>query len=283
MLRHGVMALFLGFALTGCHRAPPPRTPADGESPIVVGTQFAIESEILGQARTLSIYLPHGYDRSKKRFPVLYLIDGGALQDYVPVAGLAALATLTGQYPEFIIVGVQTEERSYELTTPSDVVYDRKQIRHNGGADDFLRHIIQEVQPLVNKRYRTSEETLIMGESLAGLFIVDTFLRHPNAFDHYIAVSPSVWWREGQLARSAKERLKADGFPSDRSIYLAVANETDIVDALRPLVAALESDAPDGLKWWFEPMPNERHNTIYQPAALRALRLLLAPSESEHH
>ncbi|PRP96026.1 alpha/beta hydrolase [Enhygromyxa salina] len=259
-----------------CSRPPPPTAPLLGETDIVVGTQLPLESKILGETRALSVYLPLGYAQRDEQFPVLYLIDGGVEQDFLPVAGFAALATLSGQYREFIVVGIQTNERSYELTTPSEHRYDVKLIPHNGGADAFRSFITQEVQPLINERYRTSGEDTVLGESLAGLFIVDTFLRAPESFDNYIAVSPSLWWREAALALSAAEQLQAAGFPADRSLYLSAADEVDIGESLRPLIAALDAHAPDDLTWWFEPMPDEHHHTIYHPATLRALRLIFA-------
>ncbi|MEZ4380382.1 MAG: alpha/beta hydrolase-fold protein [Nannocystaceae bacterium] len=254
---------------------PSPPPPLEGEREIAIGTQLPIDSRILGDRRSLSVSLPWGYDQRKDRFPVLYLIDGGPEQDFVPVAGFAALASLSGQYREFIVVGIETLDRRYELTTPSEVAFDRQALPRNGGADDFRRYIREEVQPLIESRYRTTGERAVLGESLAGLFIVDTFLRAPESFDMYIAVSPSLWWREAQLARSAGERLRA-GFPADRSLYLASADEADIIAGIEPLVAALRSHAPRSLRWWYEPMPDEHHNTIYHPATLRALRLLFA-------
>ncbi len=264
-------------ALSACHRPPPPTPPLTGQVDIVVGTRLPLDSKILGETRELSVYLPWNYEQRNEHFPVVYLIDGGAEQDFLPVAGLAALATLSAQYREFIVVGVKTNDRYYELTTPSELDYDRRQIPNNGGADDFRRFIAEEVQPFIDARYRSSGESAVLGESLAGLFIVDTFLRAPETFDHYIAVSPSLWWAGEALARSAPERLAAPDFPADRSLYLTVADEQDIQAGLEPLVAALAAGAPASLQWWFEPKPDEHHNTIYHPATVEALRLIFPP------
>jgi len=195
------------------------------------------------------------------------------------VAGFAALATLSGQYEEFILVGVETAERHFELTPPSELAYDLEQIPHNGGAEAFRLFIVEEVQPLIDSRYRTSGETAVLGESLAGLFIVHSFLTVPQSFDHYIAVSPSLWWQDGELAASAGQYLRAADFPEARSLFLTVADEADILHATKPLVDSLESSAPEQLRWWFQPMPEEHHHTIYHPATLNALRLIFATGE----
>lgn len=241
---------------------------------IVIGSEFSLESKFLGQSRTINVILPMGYEKGSQKYPVLYLIDGGVQQDLIPVAGFGALATLSAQYREFILVGVETQNRKFELTTPSTVAYDLLQIPQNGGADDFRRFIREEVQPTINRRYRTTDETAVLGESLAGFFIVDTFLRAPKSFTHYIAVSPSLWWNDKALALSSSERLSENSFPQHRSLYLAFADEKDIGEAILPLHKALKNGAPETLEWWYQPMPLEHHNTIYHPATLNALRLI---------
>lgn len=259
-------------ALVACNPAPAPTPTLEGEIDLVIGIGFPIESAILGETRIVNVWLPHGYEQRNQDFPVVYLIDGGMQQDFLPVAGFGSLAWLSGQYQEFIVVGVQTNNRRWELTTPSEVAYDLQQIPNNGGADDFRRFIVEEVQPIINDTYRTNGETTVLGESLAGFFIVDTLLRAPDSFDNYIAVSPSVWWQEMALANNAGQYLQAAEFPTGKQLYLTNADEVDIGEAIIPLVAALEADAPVGLDWWYDPMPQEHHNTIYHPATLKALR-----------
>lgn len=269
-------AVALALMIPACHAPPRAPQPLAGETDIVVGTEFPLDSAVLNESRTITTYLPADYATRDERFPVLYLIDGGIAQDYLPVAGMAALAWLSGQYREFIVIGVQTNNRRYELTTPSTVATDLEAIPKNGGADDFRRFITEEIQPLVNRRYRTTGETAVLGESLAGLFIVDTFLRAPDSFDHYIAVSPSLWWNDQALAHAAKDHLQSDGFPPGRSLYLTVGDETDIQRALPPLLSALKEHAPNALRWRYDPMPAEHHHTIYHPATLNALRWIFA-------
>ena len=199
-----LLACVLAGLLAACATPPPPPPPVlEGATDIVLGVGYPLESEVLGETRTVNVCLPLGYDQRDEAFPVLYLIDGGVQQDLIPVAGFGALATLTAQYSEFIVVGIETRDRRFELTSPSTVPYDLWQIPRNGGAEQFRDFITAEVQPWIDQRYRTTGETAVLGESLAGLFIVDTFMHAPASFDHYIAVSPSLWWRDQALARSA--------------------------------------------------------------------------------
>lgn len=265
--------------LAACQPGPAPEPGT--QTPIVIGQEIVIDSTIYDGPRTITVSLPMSYGDGNRSYPVLYLVDGGAQQDFIPMAGMSALGSLSMQYREFILVGVQTNNRYVELTAPSDLAEDLRWIPENGGAADFRSHLLDEVKPWIENRYRTSGEDAIIGESLAGLFIAETFLRAPDSFDDYIAVSPSLWWRAEGLSHEAADLLAAGGF-GGHSLYLTIADEgEDMQTGIDRLVAALETGAPDDLTWWYQPMPNEHHNTIYNPAALQALRLVFAPQEGE--
>ncbi len=266
--------------LVACQPASDP-APAS-ETPITIGSQILLDSAVYGTGRTITVSLPWSYgDGEGRSFPVLYVVDGGAQQDFLPMAGMAALAGLTRQYREFILVGIQTENRYVELTATSELEDDLRWLPENGGASQFRQHLLDEVKPYIEARYRTSSEDAIIGESLAGLFITETFLRAPASFDHYIAVSPSLWWRGEGLSHEAADLLAAGGF-GGRSVYLTIADEgEDMQTGMDRLVAALEAGAPEDLTWWYQPMPDEHHNTIYNPATLQALRLVFAPDEGD--
>src|SRR3546814_16876285 len=86
-----------------------------------------------------------------------------------------------------------------------------------------------------------------MGESLAGLFVIDTLLRQADLFHDYVAVSPSLWWDDSRPMRTASQSLRS--MPPGRHLYLAIANEggtmLDGVDLLR---IALEQQSSDAVK-----------------------------------
>ena len=43
--------------------------------PVVIGETSTIQSEILGEERSLMVHLPDGYAASQTSYPVLYLLD----------------------------------------------------------------------------------------------------------------------------------------------------------------------------------------------------------------
>ena len=120
-------------------------------------------------------------------------------------------------------------------------------------------------------------ETAIVGESLAGLFALETFFYEPDLFDTYIAISPSLWWNDLALAKTAAARLSAPDKYVYKTLFLAREHEEDSGTGAQIVADALRAAAVPGLTWHYAPMPEERHGTIYHGAALKAFRTVFAP------
>ena len=246
--------------------------PAEGGRPIVIGRSYQVPSKLLGGKRRINVYLPPGYADPKRRFAVLYLLDGGEAEDFHHITGLAQVIAFSGKTQELIVVGIEGVDRKHDLTSPSEDPGDRKTLPTSGGAELYRRFLVEELQPWVTARYRTTGHTALIGESLAGLFVTETFLRAPGSFDDYIAISPSLWWDRESLSRQAPERLRAGGFRG-RRLYLSLADEGgEMRSAVDRLVQALKAEGIEGLDWRFDPRPDERHDSVYHPVALSALR-----------
>jgi predicted alpha/beta superfamily hydrolase len=251
-------------------------------TPIVLGEAFDLPSRAEGETRHITVWLPPSYAAGKAAYPVLYLLDGGEAQDLLPVVGLAALGGLNGVTDEMIVVGIESGPglRMRDFTTPSEV--ERKQFPVQGEAARFRRFLADELLPLIAGRYRTSGETALMGESLAGYFVLDSALRQPDLVTTYIAVSPSIWWDDQSLVRDAATLLKARPWPAGRKLYLSQANEGALVaGAMDRLLATLRADGPPQLAWTFRAFPHERHLTTYHPSGLEALRWAFPGPEAE--
>ena len=165
-------------------------------------------------------------------------------------------------------------DQACDLTYPSKDPGDVQKVPTSGGSAAYRRFLVEELKPWVEARYHTNGHTALIGESLAGLFVAETFLRAPRSFHDYIAISPSLWWDGESLSKEAAADLKAGDFHG-RRLVLSIANEGDAMQAgADRLVQALKSGAPEGLQWRYDPRPEERHDTIYHPAALSALRFL---------
>lgn len=269
MLRRSLLTLAGAALAAGPALADPP---LPGEHPIVMGTSYVLPSAILGAERRVNVWLPPSYGRGEQRYPVLYLIDGGEDEDFHHISGLARISGEYGVTREFIVVGVESgPTRRRDMTFPSTDADDLRSIPVNGGAERYRRFLTEEVRRWVDGRYRTSGERAIMGESLGGLFVVETLLRQPDAFDAYIAVDPSLWWNKGSLVRET-------GLPGWRALtprrraYVALSSQGPAAEA-----GALADGLRTVTDLTYEPMAKETHASIYHPAATRAFRVIFAP------
>ena len=258
------------------------RVPADAAekaSPLVIGETFTIDSKILGETRRLNVYLPPGYAASPPaRFPVLYMPDGGIAEDFLHVAGLVQVGVGNRTMRPFILVGIENTQRRRDMTGPTENANDKKIAPRVGGSEAFRSFIRRELMPQVKARYRTTKETAIVGESLAGLFVVETFLLEPDLFDTYIAFDPSLWWNDQKLLADTARRLRTGKY-LEKTLYFASSDEKGIVQATERFADVLSKNAPRGPRWHYERMPEEKHSTIYHPAALRAFRAVLKPGK----
>lgn len=254
---------------------------ASPSSPLVMGETFTIRSKALDETRRINVYLPPIYqDSATVRLPVLYMPDGGMGEDFLHVAGLVQVSVGNGTMRPFILVGIENTKRRRDLTGPTNNAEDRKIAPQVGGSAAFRKFIRTELMPVVASRYRTTKETAIVGESLAGLFIVETLFLEPHLFDTYVAIDPSLWWNDHLLVDSAAARLRAGGF-GKRTLFLANSSQ-DIDQLSRVLADTLERYAPPTFAWYYQPMMRETHATIYHPAALIAFRKVFAPDSSRH-
>jgi predicted alpha/beta superfamily hydrolase len=252
-----------------------PKVTASTATAQVLGQTFTIESKIMHETRRLNVYTPPPCESAA--CPVLYMPDGGILEDFVHVAGLVQVGVGNNTMRPFILVGIENTERRRDLTPPTSVDEDRRIAKNVGGSALFRQFLRDEVKVAVQARYRTTTESAIVGESLAGLFIVETLLVEPKLFDTYIAISPSLWWNDQALAKALPASMKAHA-DMHKTLYLTQAAESSERPGMDALVAALKANAPSGLSWSYEAMPNETHGTIYHPAALAAFRKVFAPA-----
>lgn len=240
---------------------------------------FTLESRVLLETRRINVFIPPGHDDSAAApLPVLYMPDGGTAEDFPHVAETVQTLVAAGRMPPVLLVGIENTERRRDLTGPTEVASDKEIAPRVGGSAAFRQFIRTELMPYIKTNYRTTNDTGIVGESLAGLFIVETLLLEPELFDRYVAISPSVWWNNEELVRNAGARIKA--MPaSQKKIFLTSADEENIHPGTARLAQALRANAPANVSWTYMPMPNERHDTIYRASEALALEDVYGPAK----
>jgi uncharacterized protein len=251
--------------------------PAGGApEPVVIAQSYTMRSEILDETRRYNVMLPPGYAGDQARYPVLLLLDGGIAEDFHHLSGIVQVSVGNGTMRPVIVVGLENTERRRDTTGPTEVAEDRRIAPRVGGSAAFRRFLAEELLPKLRADYRTQAPTAIVGESLAGLFVVETLLLQPGLFDIYVAVSPSLWWNGDYLVREAGPLL-ANKELQGKVVFLTVADEKEMQPQVAALARQLRGPGEQRVRLHYHPMPDETHASIFHGAALKAFRLVLAP------
>jgi hypothetical protein len=200
--------------------------------------------------------------------------------------------------------------RTRDLTPPTPIENIRPQpglpppqAENYGGAADFHRFLTEELRPLIAAGWPVdAANQTLYGYSLGGLNVLTTLFAHPEAYQTFVASSPSIWWNkrslldgEGELARrigageaAPRVLITIGGLEQDPPTTLppgyteeegrALIAEARMVDNARELGARLAAlkGAP-GYVTRFHEFPGEDHLTAMAGSVARALDFALRP------
>lgn len=286
------LLIFLLIFSTGvCFAQKSKKNPTETSKPFVLGVIDELQSKELSEKRTLNIYLPQGYDpKDTITYPVIYLLDGSADEDFIHVVGLVQFYNFEwiNQVPKAIVVGIASVDRRRDFTFQSSDTSMQRIAPTGGHSDKFIAFIEKELQPYMASKYKTNSDKTLIGQSLGGLLASEVLIRKPTLFNRYIIVSPSLWWNNGSLLEERSAILSAD-FSQKTDIYIGVGKEgltpTAIprvmeVDA-NLLAEKLKLSESPNIKVTFDYLPEEDHATIGHQAVSNGLKAVypLAPKE----
>lgn len=259
---------------------------ADNSKPFVLGVIDEIQSKVLAEKRTLNIYLPEGYNPSDTtKYPVIYLLDGAADEDFVHVVGLVQFNSTAwvNQVPKSIVVGIATVDRRRDFTFPTTIESDKKKYPTTGHSAQFISFLANELQPYIQSKYKTNNTKTLIGQSLGGLLATEVLFKHPALFNNYIIISPSLWWDNGSLLNQPMLSLQ------NTKIYIGVGKEGLTPTAL-PRVMEVDANLlaekinnlnAKEVSVYFDYLPLENHGTIMHQAIANSFKLIyqMAPAK----
>jgi len=245
------------------------------EKPFVLGLQDEIFSKELSEKRLLNIYLPEGYSKdSAKGFPLIYLLDGSANEDFIHIAGIVQFLKMIGSMPPTIVVGIANIDRKRDFTFPTTIDSDKAAYPTTGHSAAFISFLEKELQPYIERKYKVNNNRAIIGQSLGGLLATEILLEKPALFNQYIIVSPSLWWDAESLLKKAPQLIKTNT-PHDVDVYLCAGTEGQQMESdVKRLADLLSTNKKGTSKVFFNPMPDETHLTILHNAIYQALLTL---------
>jgi predicted alpha/beta superfamily hydrolase len=263
-----------------CGSLPIVAAPALAESSdaITIGTRRVIQSQVLKEDRTVYIQLPESYAQSSgyRRYPVLYLRDGGKF--FQSFAGAVQHLSLdaTPHVPEMIVVAIlETDRVRDSASTRSLQGFTGKPdqgFATSGGGNTFLRFVEQELAPSIDKEFSTSSYRIYCGYSFTGLNVIEAFLDPDPFFDAFLMIDPSWWWDDYVMEKRAAAELSGRRF-NRAQLFIAASGESYpekyFIKArdVSSLADILRKTHPAGLEWRFERYADESHHSM----ALRSL------------
>jgi len=249
-----------------------------------LGVIDELPSTILGEVRGLNIYLPEGYNPNDTiKYPVIYLLDGGADEDFIHVVGIVQFNNFPwiDQVPKSIVVGIINVDRQRDFSFPTTIKEDKIAWPATGGSEKFIAFIEKELQPYIESSYQASHDRTLIGQSFGGLLATEILLKKPALFSKYIIISPSLWWNDGSLLKLSSV-IYEENFLQPISIYIGVGKEgltpgakTHVMEVDANLLAEkIGSSKSDSIQVYLDYLPEEDHATIGHQAVFNAFRLL---------
>ena len=249
---------------------------------LAIGQQLTLSSEVLDENRILNIYLPSSYEKdTTKKYPVIYLLDGSMDEDFIHIAGLVQFGSFSwiNMIPESIVVGISNVHRKRDFTYPTQNDKDKIDFPTTGGSQKFIEFMTKELQPIIDKEYRTNKIKTLIGQSLGGLLATEVLFKRPEIFDNYIIISPSLWWDDGSLLNYTPETYDAN-----KSVYIAVGKEGDIMEkAAKDLYDKLNLSKRENTDLYYNFFEKQNHGDALHLAVYDAFEKIFKNRESSKH
>lgn len=232
-----------------------------------------------GQKYKIYVKFPSNYQDSKKKYPVLYILD--AETNFGGVSYIVQRLIKDKLIPEILLVGIAYNvdyDTFYELRcrdlTPTLVEgYSYHGVLwRSGGAEKFSKFIKNELFNFVDENYKIqNDDRAIYGHSFGGLFGTYIFLNHNEMFNKYLLLSPSLWWDKRTIF---KDLTKLD-LKSNNKLYMASGEiEPFIPNIQTRFIDLLNSPKHENLYINSEILDNETHRTIFGNGFTKGLRFL---------
>lgn len=253
-------ALTLGALLLGTAQAEPVA---------LDGTEQWLMKSSEGREYRIMISLPEGEVPYTGGYPVIYLLDGNA---YFPAFHAAKRAQKRLQRSIVVAIGYPSEtpldfeRRAFDLSPPQPK---ERNGPAQGGQDLFLDFIEKRLMPRVSERFKVDQDQRsLVGHSFGGMFGIYTLFTRPALFQHIVAVSPSLWWRDRYLLeheRAFTKQAHAGKLDLTHSSLKLIVAERDLPQSIqdaRSLQLRLEDLSQYGLRSDFEIENGEDHMSI---------------------
>lgn len=212
---------------------------------LIVGKSYVLNSNVLGEAREIQVYLPEGYDTTTvKTYPVLYILDG---QHYF-LHGVAYQNSLRfrDKTPPFIVVGINTDTRKRRILFYED-------------SQKFISFLKDEVIPFVDGNFRTKKaaERMYFGWEMAGGLGLELVGEYTELFSGYFLAGTTHSGRR----REAVIQLRNDANRKQPYLLFVIAPEETWTARDTVFMANFDGENAKPQRWRYGVLDREDHYT----------------------
>lgn len=207
-------------------------------------SQVWYNSPALKLNRRMYVYTPPGYDASKDKYPVLYLLHGGGGdEDAWTALGRAnyILDNLIAQGKAKPMIIVMTNGNAFQTsslrTAPNTPEITRETFMKYAGL--FETSLVKDVIPYIEKNYRvkaTKDSRAIAGLSMGGMQTITASIEYPDVFG-YIGVFSSGIFQPSPDQEAKFVALKKAGF---KKYWVACGKDDFVMESNKRLLDMLK-------------------------------------------
>jgi predicted alpha/beta superfamily hydrolase len=148
-----------------------------------------LTSQYFNNERTIKISLPTDFDNTKK-YSVIYTLDGFGLFEIT--SSYSKFLMDYDVIPKAIVVSIFHNNRNYETSPNYGQNINIPKTEFLEGSEKLKNHLINEVKPLIDKEYPTSNYNILIGHSNTATFVNELITKDYNPFQAFIALSPDL-------------------------------------------------------------------------------------------
>ena len=244
--------------------------------------QFPIESKyVKNEKYIIQVGLPIDYKSSNKSYPVLYVLDGD--KSFGMAKEITDWLSWDNEIKNIIVVGISYgrgtntwwEKRTRDYTQSKDTVY--YYYPNAGGGDNFLSFIKNELFPVINKNYRTKQDSnAIMGLSFGALLSSYVLFTQPDMFKYYIIISPSLFWNGNSILKTESDYFVKHK-ELNKTVYMAYGSQDDndwVIGPTTELIRVIQEHKYASLIFITQVFKGESHISVYPVALTHGLKTI---------
>lgn len=178
------------------------------------------DSPTIGAERRMAVYTPAGYDESKKKYPVLYLLHGGGGDEEAWSSMGRATQIIDNLIAEGLaepMIVVMPNGNASQIEAP---IYTTPGVAANGtpheiSSDLYVTSLIKDIIPYIDSHYRTiarPEGRAISGLSMGGGHTIRTNYLFPGYFDYICPLSTGAHPHNQKNTPYAFDEQTLDGY-----------------------------------------------------------------------